>query len=210
MQHWNGNQMVVVDVETTGNIPGHHEIWQICCLPLDSNIQVRKDVLPFYMLIQPEAAWRINWTIPVMKTNKKKIINAIRSGYDPEIAKGLFEEWMEKLNLPLNKGGTDRCKIIPLGHNYAFDMDFLKHWLGVSLYDEFFHYHPRDTMNTIAFMNDYHAMQADRVPFSKLSLRWMAHQLGVPVQPAHLHDALQDCLVTANSYRELLCRGIRV
>ena len=49
MQHWNGNQLCVVDVETTGLDLFWHEIIQLCILPLDSDINPRTDVSPFYI-----------------------------------------------------------------------------------------------------------------------------------------------------------------
>ena len=52
METWNGNQMAVIDVETTGLRPYFNEIVQICILPLDSNCDPRKDILPFYINIK--------------------------------------------------------------------------------------------------------------------------------------------------------------
>ena len=54
MQHLNGNLLCAVDIETTGLEPNYHEIWQLCVLPLDSNIDPLKkigerSILPFYM-----------------------------------------------------------------------------------------------------------------------------------------------------------------
>ena len=69
MRHWNGDHLVVLDLETTGLRPGWHEIWQIALLPLDSNLDMRKDVLPFDILIEPEHMERIDWSAKVMQKN---------------------------------------------------------------------------------------------------------------------------------------------
>jgi len=128
MVHWNGNQLCAVDVETTGLDPFVHELVQICILPLDSNVQPRKDVFPFYIEIRPEFPERRDpEAMTVTKLNINKIMER---GFDREKAKDLLIEWVDKLGLPLTKGGNYRCKVMPLWHNGKFDYCFI--WFRIN------------------------------------------------------------------------------
>lgn len=203
MIHWNGNQMCVIDTETTGLDAGWHEMIQICILALDSNLKPRRDILPFYIEIIPEHPERAD--PKAMQINRLDFAIIGQRGYDQEKAKDLLAGWIKKLDLPTTKYGN-RKKIIPLGQNYAFDQGFIKAWLGTELYNEYFHYAYRDTKIVAQYLNDRAAMHAEKVPYSKTSLGWLAKRLDVPHERAH--DALSDCQATAEIYRRLLQQGL--
>ena len=135
-KHWNGDQMCVIDTETTGLDPNINEIFQICILPLDSMYKPRRDVNPFNILIKPD--YPETWDKEACKIHKDKLDKLARHGIDSEVAKELFIEWVNKLGLPYNKYRTARRRIIPLGHNYTFDRAFIQSWLGQDTYDEIF------------------------------------------------------------------------
>jgi len=204
MVHWNGNQLCVVDIETTGLDPFWHELIQICILPLDSNIQPRKDVLPFYIEVMPEFPERRD--PEAMSVSNLNLATIMARGHDKEKAKDLLTLWMDKLGLPLNKGGIRRCQIIPIGHNYAFDRAFIINWLGYSLYNEYFHGCYRDTMVIASYLNDKAGTHAEKVPYSKVKLSWLANLMDLPIERAH--DALSDCVTTAALYRKFVSQGL--
>lgn len=204
MEHWNGSQMCVIDTETTGLDPYWHEIIQICILPLDSNIKPRKDVLPFYIEIRPDFPERID--PEAMTVNKLDACKIATRGFDREKAKDMLRDWIDKLDLPFTKSGSYRKRIIPLGQNYAFDRAFILRWLGVHEYNEFFDYHYKDTMIAAHYLNDRAAMHGEAVPFAKVNLSWLANKLNV--QNERAHDALSDCVTTAEVYRRLLMQGL--
>lgn len=199
MQHHNGNQVCVIDTETTGLDPLWHEIIQICILPLDANLEIRKDVIPFYVDLIPDHPERIDKE--AMKVNRLKIAEIGKKGFNRDAAVDMLEGWIKKLGLPCTKYGTSK-KIIPLGHNFAFDMGFMKKWLSIDVYNDFFDYHYIDTMIAANYLNDKAAMHAERVPFSKISLTYMCSTLKIKNEKAH--DALHDCIATAEVYRKIL------
>lgn len=203
MQHWNNHQMVVVDLETSGLDPYYHEILQICILPLDSNIQPRKDVTPFYIELRPDFPQRIEKE--AIRVNKLDINRICQRGFDQEKAKDLLDEWVNKLGLAYTAYGN-RKRLIPLGQGIMFDIPFLKRWLGVTHFHEIFDSRVRDTEIAAVFLNDIAGMHAEVVPYSKVNLTWLCKQLKVPLDRAH--DALQDCLATAEVYRRMLQRGL--
>ena len=201
MQHWNGHQICAIDVETSGLDPHWHEILQICILPLDSDLKPRRDVMPFYLDLAPEFPHRISEE--ALKVNRMNLERIMR-GIDQDKAKDLLEAWIGKLKLPYTPSGY-RKRIIPLAHNYGFDKGFIQRWLGIETYSEYFDGRARDTMETSLYLNDHAAMHGEKVPYSKNTLSWLASKLNVPLERAH--DAMQDCLATAEVYRRLLQRG---
>lgn len=203
MQHWNGNQVCVIDTETTGLESGWHDMIQICILPLDSNFEPRKDILPFYINLKPEHPERAD--PEALKINGLKLAELALNASDQEKAKDLLRGWINKLQLPFTKYGT-RKRIIPLGQNFGFDRPFIQEWIGHEEYAELFDYHYRDTMVAALYMNDRAAMHAEKVPFSKVNLKYLASTL--KIQYERRHDALEDCIVCAKVYKRMVMEGL--
>ena len=199
-QHLNGDQMIAIDVETTGLEVGYHEICQLALVPVDNFYKPRADVRPLNIFIRPDYPEHID--PEALKVSKIKRSALLDYGIDSEKAKDVLEEWINKLGLPHNKFGTKRCRIVPLGHNFDFDSAFLMHWLGGDQYSEWFNPHVRDTLTTALFLNDKASMKGQRVPFPKVSLVYIAAQLKVKYDNAH--NALEDCRATAAVYRQMM------
>lgn len=202
MRHWNGHQICAIDVETSGLDPYWHEILQICILPLDSDLKPRRDVTPFYIDMAPEFPHRISEE--ALKVNRLNINRILMRGINQDKAKDLLEDWINKLGLPYTPSGF-RKRIIPLAHNYNFDKPFIQRWLGIETYSDYFDSRVRDTMGISLFLNDAADMHAEKVPYSKNTLSWLASKLDVTIERAH--DAMQDCIATAEVYRKLLQHG---
>ena len=203
MQHNNGCQMAVIDTETTGLNPFYHEMIQLAILPLDSNLNPRKDVSPFYLELQIEHPERIDPA--AMTVNRQELAKIGQRGFDRLAAQGMLEHWIDTLGLPYTGGGS-RKRIIPIGHNYSFDEAFMKAWLGNDFYSEFFDGRFRDTMTIAAFHNDKDAFHAQKIRFNKLKLSWIANQFNIPYKDAH--DALADCSITAQVYKAFCQEGL--
>jgi DNA polymerase III epsilon subunit-like protein len=203
MIHHNGNQTCAIDTETTGLDAHYHEIIQICILPLDSNFKPRKDINPFYIEIKPEHPERAD--PKAMTVNKLSFTKIAQRGFTKDTAIDLLEGWINKLKLPYTKYGT-RKKVRPLGHNYCFDRDFIIRWMGIKLYNEWFDYHYADSMITANFLNDKASMHAEKTPYPHINLSYLANILDIPHQGTH--DALVDCVTTAEVYRKLIKQGL--
>jgi DNA polymerase III epsilon subunit-like protein len=188
--------MCVIDTETTGLDPMIHEIIQVCVLPLDSNLQPIKDILPFNVLLRPEKPHLAN--SQAMKIHGISIEQLNKIGIDKFKALDMFDEWWDKLNLPVYK------KIAPLGQNWPFDAAFLKQWMGNESFNQYFHYHFRDTCSTALFLNDYAAFHAEAVPFPKVNLKYLCSQL--KIENLRAHSAVSDCVATAEVYRQMVMK----
>jgi DNA polymerase III epsilon subunit-like protein len=198
MQHWNGHQLAAIDVETTGLDPFWHEIIQICIMPLDSNAVPRRDITPFYIEMRPDYPERVDKN--AMTVNMLNLSKITDRGFDKEKAKDLLLDWKEKLGLPITPSGIPKT-IMPLGHNFIFDYTFIYAWLR-DLYFEIFSPFYRDTMQIALYLNDRQGMAGERALYNKVRLNWLCNHYGIPYERGH--DAMQDCLMTAQIYQKLL------
>jgi len=192
--HFNGNLLCAVDVETTGLMPGHHEIIQIAVLPLDSNIEPAAGITPFYMTMAPQYPERAK--NEAFSKNHLDITKLALESLDSWRVADMFEEWIERLRLPYQK------RLVPLAHNWVFEAGFLMAWLGLAGFNQFWHPHPRDTMLMAIAANDRAYMRGDNMLFPHVSLTAICKKLGITLENAH--DALHDAIATAKVYQNLL------
>lgn len=196
MMHLNGHLLCAVDVETTGLIAGHHDLWQIAILPLDSNIKPLKSIFPFYMDLKIKFPDRIE--PKAIKLPRQEFARRQQHAIEPYTCADLFDEWFDRLKLPIRK------KIVPLAQNWPFDRSFLVDWLGNSSFEFAFHPVYRDTMVAAAFDSDLCNFKAEKILFTQHNLQFLCARLGVTNQKQH--DALQDAIATAECYRRMLLR----
>lgn len=199
-QHLNGNQLCVVDTETTGLIAGYHDLIQVCVMPLDSFFKplVDEKILPFILKIKPRRPENVD--LKAMSINKMELCDIMKNGIDPDQAADYFERWFENLNLP--KTEYKNKKLAPLAQNWIFDRGFLIDWLGPLGFDHCFHYEARDTMTAALYINDRASYKAEPIPLPKVNLSYLASQL--KVQNERAHDAVSDSVTCAEIYRRML------
>lgn len=189
----NGELLCAVDVETTGLVPGYHEIIQIAVVPLNSELEPNPELRPFYMNIAPDFPER-------GKSGAEGVhgitTESLLGNVSQEESADLFDQWFVRLELPYRK------RLVPLAHNWAFERSFLLPWLGLQTFSELWSGHPRDTLIFGAMLNDVAIWAGKEAPFPQLSLTYMCNKMGVRLIDAH--DALPDCLATAALYRELI------
>jgi DNA polymerase III epsilon subunit-like protein len=183
-----------VDFETTGRRPGFHEIVQIAVVPLDSEIRPLADVPPFYMNIRPKYPHRIEKD--AFRTNHLDLEELLLYAPESERVADLLVEYIDRLRLPFGK------VLVPLVQNWAFESSFLKAWIGPDMTDKLFHSHARDPMLYAVALNDRAAFMGEELPFNRVGLGSLCNKLGVT--NANAHDALADCIATAEVYRALL------
>lgn len=194
MVHLNGNLLCAVDVETTGLDPAKHDVIQIAVLPLDAEIKPIR-IMPFYMNMKPKRPENIDKK--AMTVSNISLVQLLRTAIEPWDAVDLFEEWFLRLKLPVGK------KLVPLAHNWPFDRQFILEWLGgPKSFEYFFDWHYRDSMCAAAYLCDRADAFLDRVPYTHYGINDLGAKHGVPNYKAH--DALQDCIQTAEVYRRML------
>lgn len=198
MAHLNGNLLVAIDFETTGERAGHHEPIQIAIQPLNADIRPLAGVRPFYTTIKPLRPERAD--PQATAKHGLSIEELVLHAPEPDKVADLLVEWFEGLDLPFNK-----C-LVPLAHNWTFEHSFLKAWLGPSLTAKLFYFHPRDAMIYALALNDRAAFLGEPAPFNRVGLTSLCSKLSiVNTRP---HDALHDALAEAEVYRTLLVMDV--
>lgn len=187
----NNNLLSVVDTETTGLIDGYHDLVQVAVVPLDENLDPLGS--PFYMNIRPEFPERA--TKEAMKKNGLKMEDLLLSPSRWDAA-DMFDQYFEDLRLPRGK------RIAFLTHNGPHDIPFVKSWLGAAAFAKYFHYQSRDSMYLATGYNDAAAFKCRPIPFPDIGLKPLCKKFGILLDQHH--DALADCVATAQVYRELL------
>lgn len=193
MMHLNGNLLCTIDCETTGLDYYKHNIWQFTCLPLDYRLDQHKEIGPFDIKLRPETG-----VFDTRALSKKSFDDALIHGIPQEVGANLFHEWFERLPLGHKK------RICVLGHNWPFDREFIRHWLGPDSFEYYFDPRYRDTMALGAAINDGCDFSADRVPFPALKLSSMCYRLGLEWDTKCAHNSLYDAVKTAKLYKKLI------
>jgi DNA polymerase III epsilon subunit-like protein len=195
--HLNNHIMVAIDLETTGLRAGFHEIIQIAMIPLDNNLEPRKDLPIFDQKIRPEYPNRID--DEALNVSKVQMADILNHGISADQAEVLFEYWFNKLGLAEGK------RIVPLGSNIAqFDLKFIEAWLKHEAFKQYFSGHARDVMLAAAFLNDVSDFNAEQTPFNKYKLIDIARKLDVEVISGMTHDAVYDAWLSAQCYKKML------
>lgn len=163
-------------------------------MPLDPELKVRTDIAPFNIFMKPEWPERAEWE--AIGVNQADFTRICQIGLDKYEAADLFEEWFKKLKLP------ERKRISPLAHNWPFDREFIREWLGDTSFDMHFDGRFRDTMAIGLYLNDLADVHNEPYPFPKVKLSYMAATLKIDFDK--LHNALDDCIITTKVYKELL------
>ena len=193
MIHLNGNLLCVIDTETTGTVPFYHDVIQFACLPLNNKLEPHERHIPFEIKMKPGRPENIE--PEALRRNKNNLLDICSNGYEPTVAADLFDDWFERLELPMDK------RIMPLAQNWPFDRPFVMDWLGPENFNHRIDGRFRDTLSTALYLNDAADMQSEQVPFPKQQLKYLAACLRIPWEDGAAHDALYDCLKTAEVYR---------
>lgn len=202
MIHLNGNLLCVIDCETTGLVPGFHDLIQVCFMPLGFDLKPHKKHIPFELKIQPQHPENID--LEALKKNHCRLMDYVSNGLPADRAADLFDDWCERLHLPEGK------RISPLGHNWIFDKSFIQEWLGPYNFEYRIDGRYRDSMVTALYLNDQADFNVEQCPFPKVALDYVASQCGVAVEGPKLHDAIYDCMLTGEVYRKMVQRGVLI
>lgn len=188
----------VIDSETTGVVPRYHDAIEIGSIVLDEYFDIDKRSNPFHILMWPSRPDNVDieaittqQTADGKKLTLKKWHEVLRHGLTPTKAGDLFVEWFEKLKLP------PKGRLIPIAHNWPFDREFIKDWIGDKTFEYIFAHSYIDTFPLCKFIEGTKLSRGEKSPFG-ISMRLGDLSRDMGYSPERSHNALDDCITTAN------------
>lgn len=190
----NENLLAVLDLETTGLMPGYHDVVQIAVLPLEPiTLEPHPKYRPFYQNIQPRNPHRAE--PKAMEVNGLDMDELMQCPTAEQVEDALIT-WFAGLQLPVGK------RIVTLCQNSPFDLGFMRAWLGIEGFESIFSRRGRDTMYLASGIIDSEQFRGFQAPFNEVGLKQLCKHFGISLD--NHHDAMADCIATAAVYRELL------
>lgn len=188
-----GNEFVAIDVETTGIDPDTCEITQLAAVVLTDDFKPR-DVPYFNIQIRPRFPENIQPR--ALSKSHQSLENLMVNGLDYETALRVWSDWLQQTV------GYAGKKIIPVGFNWFFDREFIINFMGRQAYEATFHPRPRDVMLMLTYVSDRLELFEYNPGFTTFTLAKCCEVMKVHNERAH--DALHDCLATAECANRLL------
>lgn len=196
--HFNENLLCAIDVETTGLDPFNDEIVQLGMLPLTVDFEPNPRYQFVNVFIKPSHEYEYYAKNPDLTPAKRSIKRACEEGLPPSLVRDMLDLWFDN---EIVKVGQVR-KLQPLAQNWPFDKGFMVNFFGPQNFERMFHPYYRDTMAAGLFCNDIAAWKGERIPFPKLNLAYLVGAHGIERTP--VHDALEDCVLTARMYHIMM------
>jgi len=179
------NIFAAIDLETTGLVPAWNEVLEVAIVPLNADFTIANGIPEFSCRIRAEHPERIDpKAIAVNKLDPTE-------GMTLKEAQSKLAEWVLE---------NEITTIIPLAHNLAFDMDFIK--VSFPMFSRLFSHHGRDSMRLAISLNDALRMRDGEVRFTSVSLQSL--KLALDIEGDVRHNALEDAQDTARVYRKLM------
>jgi len=187
-------RLLLIDTETGGLDPAVHSILSIAALVLNYDGQV---VDQYYALINEgeENAGFITATEGALKVNGLSVERCEQEGLHP---RGVVRELLGML---LANGMEKGCTLV--GHNVAFDRDFLRRLFAkayaTELFDTTFSHRMLCTQSGAGLLD-----QAGVIQLSSTSLDAVCKYFDIPLERVAGHHALTDARATAEVFRRLM------
>lgn len=190
--------LAAIAIQATGPQPRHHDLIQVCILPLDSSVKPYKGIVPFYVEMLPKRPDNIDYK--EINIPKLDFFKLMQNAHPADRMADLFDEWYAKLQLKPGK------KLIPVCYQWGPLYSFLEDWLGYKHLEHYFSNEVRDVSTICMYENDRADNQIEQVPYPKhesLSNLCWRHN----INNKRSTDPMNDCAALAELYKRLLSIG---
>lgn len=187
----NSNSLCAISIETTGEVPGEHDLIELCIMLLDEKLDPFLKISPFYCFLKPKRPDNAE-----KRYKREKLCKAQLEGLDPDFAADFLGEWFAKLNMPRFK------KIMPLTHNWPLVRDFLVDWLGQRNFNHYFDYRYRDLLPTAIYENDAAEFRVEQFPYPKVFFQFLCSC--TRTERRKPHDTFSECRIMAEVYKKII------
>lgn len=194
--HLNGDQLISLWIETTGDEPQYHEIIHIGARVVQSDWENMPGVPPIDCLMRPNHPRR-------EQRLSSKTAQAIAYGLTQETGFNLFCDWFDRVRANLRM--KDGKKFVPIVTNICKTLGHLRAWFG-GTFEHFFQVDGiRDTLTIAHFFNDYSDWCNTNAPFPLAKrLTGFAKRLGIEYEPTLREDALYMSDLQRKVYKKML------
>lgn len=196
LKNYFGNILASIDFETSGSVPGYHEVLQFSVVPLDENLEPFGK--PFNHYIAPRYPHRADPA--AMDAHMLSISELQRKYPEEDVVLRMFDKWWRAFELPENK------RLVPLVHNWTTEGGFMIDIMGIELMQGYFDARVRDTMTMASCINDMFEFRGHDAPFKNVKLGTICDYFGV-VNPDP-HNAYCDAVATGECYKHMLTMEI--
>lgn len=175
---------IVIDVETTGDIPGTHEIIQIGAITFDNDLVPSERFMSYIRPLRPSL-----FTVEAFNVNGLSL-DFLADKPVPAVVRTAFTCWLEDV--------ANGEQLVPLGHNFdGFDNLFLKHFLSPEKHKKIFSYRSEDTCKILRYLKRRGSIKIESSSLDA-GLKLFNIKRDKP------HDAISDCLATLELYSKLV------
>ena len=176
-----------LDVETTGTIPGLHEICEVAFAVYKTNSRGSSEIVQrFLSPVRPMRPDTID--MQALEVNGFTIGELMSAPTPMQVRSKFSQWWIETL-------GTQ--KLMPLAHNFVFDHSFLRLFFNHH-YDEIFDYHYADTAVLARALRS-----AGKLPNISTSLKSLSEHFGIGAADK-LHSSYGDVCRTIEVHDKLV------
>ena len=196
MTHLNGHLLCAVAIETTGSKLFYHDICEISIIPVDYELRILRNILPFHCDIKPRYDNRIDFD--TMTVTEARMQNICKHGIDSLVASEYLEEWFSKLPLYHTK------RIMPFCYNWPRVYAFLCNWLTQRTAEFIFDYRYRDLLSTSLWLNDYNDYHINNCPFAKNDFPYLCSSFNIERDHGINRDSLSEARAMIDLYRATL------
>jgi len=193
LKYLNNNKFCVVDITSSGQVPGFHDLIEICIVPVTSGILPDKSVMPFSVFMEPK-------NLQNAQPYSGYLAEYMKYAMNPWDAAASFERWYEKLKLKGNK------RIFPISFNWSAKQHFIMDWLSHSEDGQPFYYDFFDTFRCIdlvtlpLYWNAVLLGNGDRCVFTRQTFTNLCTRFGIEwIKPL---TAQTRCFLMLEIYRK--------
>jgi DNA polymerase III epsilon subunit-like protein len=185
-------KLCALDTETTHIDFLKAKVVELTILPLTPEFEPDETIKPLNCLVNPGEA-ELNLGYEALSFNGIDKNRVLTEGVHIVNLSTHIRVWMQTYGI---------TSIEPLAHNWVYDRVVLRNSLSFNDVESIFYRRAKDSHTAAVFVNDLYKSMGKEKPFKKTNLSAMAEYFGMDTKGAH--RALQDCLMSAFVYKNLL------
>jgi DNA polymerase III epsilon subunit-like protein len=185
-------KLCALDTETTHIDFLKAKVVELTILPLTSEFEPDTDIKPLNCLVNPGEA-DLNLGHEALSFNGIDKNQVLTEGVHIINLSTHIRVWMQTYGI---------TSIEPLAHNWVYDRVVLRNSMPFEDVESIFYRRAKDSHTAAVFVNDLYKSMGKERPFKKTNLSAMAEYFGM--NPEGAHRALQDCIMSAFVYKNLM------